>query len=181
MASSKALGAERFLADRAAPICGLDAAKSFALLSSKEKKYAHFLAIASWAGARVIQEQWTPQAKDLYDLLIATFSTGEKKLADLQSLQQSSGLEKGEWDSLLQYTIQVLGNLVNYKSFGFTKIVPRVPADKFEAVVSKSANASQALPLWNKLKDHIYSTDPESSLFIGKRSEGHVSNKLELT
>lgn len=176
MASSKALGAERFLADRAAPICGLDAAKSFALLSSKEKKYAHFLAIASWAGARVIQEQWTPQAKDLYDLLIATFSTGEKKLADLQSLQQSSGLEKGEWDSLLQYTIQVLGNLVNYKSFGFTKIVPRVPADKFEAVVSKSANASQALPLWNKLKDHIYSTDPESSLFIGKRSEGHVSN-----
>ncbi|KAF6765196.1 aflatoxin-detoxifizyme [Ephemerocybe angulata] len=147
------------------------------LYSSKENKYAHFLAIASWAGARVIQEQWTPQAKDLYDLLIATFSTGEKKLADLQSLQQSSGLEKGDSQRHNNASWpQVLGNLVNYKSFGFTKIVPRVPADKFEAVVSKSANASHALPLWNKLKDHIYSTDPESSLFIGKRSEGHVSN-----
>ena len=27
-----------------------------------------------------------------------------------------------------------------------------------------------------QLKEHIYSTTPESSLFIGKRSEGHVSN-----
>lgn len=27
-----------------------------------------------------------------------------------------------------------------------------------------------------QLKGHIYSTSPESSLFIGKRSLGHVSN-----
>jgi dipeptidyl-peptidase-3 len=32
MASAAALNAERFLADKAAPICGLDVAKSFALL-----------------------------------------------------------------------------------------------------------------------------------------------------
>jgi dipeptidyl-peptidase-3 len=94
------------------------------------------------------------------------------------------------------HCLQVLGNLVNYKTFGFTKILPRLPADKFEAVVSKSANASVALPLWNnvspvlytnksrltllfakhQLKDHIYASEPESSLFIGKRSQGHVSN-----
>jgi len=28
----------------------------------------------------------------------------------------------------------------------------------------------------NQLKDHIYAVSPESSLFIGKRNLGHVSN-----
>ena len=72
--------------------------------------------------------------------------------------------------------MQVLSNLVNYKSFGFTKIVPRLPAAKFEATISKSANSSKALPLWNKLKDHIYALSPEESLYIGKPKDGNISN-----
>jgi dipeptidyl-peptidase-3 len=88
---------------------------------------------------------------------------------------------------------QVMHNLVNYKSFGFTKIVPRVAESEFAKVVAASSNASNAVPLFNevshtifsdadllmtftKLKEHIYSVTPETSLFIGKRSEGHVSN-----
>ncbi|KAF9028032.1 aflatoxin-detoxifizyme [Hymenopellis radicata] len=157
--STASVHAERFLADRAAPLCSLDVAKSFDQLSSKEKLYTHYVTEASWAGARIIQEQWTPQASDLYDLLILTFSK-DGKLADLDTLQQTS---------------QVLSNLVNFKTFGFTKIIPRVGADKFEAVVEASAS-EQAISLFNKLKDHIYALSPESSLFIGKRHEGHVSN-----
>ena len=65
---------------------------------------------------------------------------------------------------------------MNYKSFGFTKIISRIPEDAFAAVVEKSANAANALPLWNELKGHIYQLEPESSNFIGKRSLGHVSN-----
>ncbi|RDB21380.1 Dipeptidyl peptidase 3 [Hypsizygus marmoreus] len=168
--------AERFLADRAAPLCSLDIAKSFGLLSSQEKKYAHFLTLASWAGARIIQGQWTPQATSLYDLLILMFSTANGTLDDLTALQERAGLSADEWEDLLQYTSQTLSNLVNYKTFGFTKIIPRVPLDKFEAAITHSANSKQALTLWNELKDHIYSLTPESSLFIGKRSLGHVSN-----
>ncbi|KAF8894608.1 aflatoxin-detoxifizyme [Infundibulicybe gibba] len=167
---------ERFLADRAAPVCSLDVAKSFNLLSTQEKKYTHFLTEASWAGARIIQEQWTPQSTSLYDLLILIFSTPDKKLADLPALQRHSGLTDEEWEDLLQYTSQVLSNLTNYKSFGFTKIIPRVSSAKFEAVVSKSANASKATALWSDLKEHIYASSPESSLFIGKRNLGHISN-----
>lgn len=47
---------------------------------------------------------------------------------------------------------QVLSNLVNFRSFGFTKIVPRVPEEKFAAVVEKSANAANAVPLWNEVR-----------------------------
>ena len=85
-------------------------------------------------------------------------------------------------------------NLANYKSFGFTKFVPRVPQVKFAAVVENSPNAANAVPLWNEvrnysplasistsftllqLKEHIYALEPEASLFIGKRELGNVSN-----
>ncbi|KAJ3997264.1 aflatoxin-detoxifizyme [Lentinula boryana] len=166
---------ERFLADRAAPLCSLDISKTFAQLSSKEKKYTHYVSEAAWAGARIIQAQWTPEANELYDLLILTFSH-DGHLADLETLRSASRLTPNEWEDILQYTIQVLSNLVNYRSFGFTKIIPRVSDLKFETVVQKSANSDRALALWFKLKEHIYATEPESSLFIGKRSEGHVSN-----
>ncbi|KAJ3838296.1 aflatoxin-detoxifizyme [Lentinula raphanica] len=166
---------ERFLADRAAPLCSLDISKTFAQLRSKEKKYTHYVSEAAWAGARIIQAQWTPEANELYDLLILTFSD-HGNLTNLQTLQSASGLASDEWEDLLQYTVQVLSNLTNYRSFGFTKIIPRLSETKFEAVIRKSANSDQALALWSKLKGHIYSTQPESSMFIGKRSEGHVSN-----
>ncbi|KAL6298245.1 aflatoxin-detoxifizyme [Sparassis latifolia] len=167
--------AERFLADRAAPLCSLDVAKSFTQLSSKEKKYAHYVGQASWAGARIIQDQWTPYAHKLHKLLLLTFSSGGR-LADLESLKQRSAVSPEEWEDLMQYTSQVLSNLVNYRSFGFTKIVPRISQDTFAAVVEKSANASEALALWAELKDHIYQVVPESSNFIGKPRLGQVSN-----
>ncbi|KAG6818124.1 hypothetical protein H0H87_000029 [Tephrocybe sp. NHM501043] len=176
MTDAHATATERFLADRASPLCSLDIAKSFGQLSSQEKKYAHFLSLASWAGARIIQGQWTPQASDLYDLLILTFSTQNGTLADLNALQQQAGLTAEEWDDLFQYTTLVLGNLVNFKTFGFTKVVPRVSVNKFEAVVQRSQNSQKALELWSNLKEHIYALSPESNLFIGKRSLGHVSN-----
>ncbi|KAF9564650.1 aflatoxin-detoxifizyme [Agrocybe pediades] len=176
MTTSAAVNAERFLADRTAPVCSLEIGASFAQLSEKEKKYTHFLGLASWAGARIIQGQWTAQAQDLYDLLILTFSDGKDSLADLAELQKASELNATEWEDLLQYASQVLSNLVNFKTFGFTKIIPRVSSDKFEAVVSKSPSKDKALPLWNSLKEHIYATTPESSLFIGKRNLGHISN-----
>ncbi|EMD38545.1 hypothetical protein CERSUDRAFT_82823 [Gelatoporia subvermispora B] len=169
------VAAERYLADRAAPLCNVDVAASFALLSLREKKYAHYLGQASWAGGKIIQGQWTSQAEKLHQLLILTFSENGK-LADLEALRKKADLTPTEWDDLLQYTIQALSNLVNYKSFGNSKFIPRVSADKFAAAVQHSANASQAIPLWTELKEHIYELSPEEANFIGKRSLGHVSN-----
>ncbi|KAF9005642.1 aflatoxin-detoxifizyme [Cyathus striatus] len=174
--ASASVHAERFLADKDAPLCSLNVASSFNQLSSREKKYAHYLTLASWAGARIIQGQWTPEARDLYDLLVLTFSDTNNALADLDKLKAESGISEANWTDLLQYTTQVLSNLVNYKSFGFTKIVPRIPAEKFASVVLHSENKDKVASLWESLKGHIYATSPESSLFIGKRNLGHVSN-----
>jgi dipeptidyl-peptidase-3 len=50
----------------------------------------------------------------------------------------------------------VLSNLVNYKSFGFTKFIPRLPEDKFLAVVAGSAQAPSALVLWSQVSEYVY-------------------------
>ncbi|KAF7304876.1 Dipeptidyl peptidase 3 [Mycena kentingensis (nom. inval.)] len=172
---SSSLLAEKFLADKAPPLCSLEAASSFALLSDKEKRYTYYLTKAAWEGARIIQSQWTPFATDLYDLLILTFSDAGK-LADLDQLKQKAGISDADFEAISQYASQTLSNLVNYKSFGFSKFIPRASAEAFGALVKASANATTATALWAKLKDHIYAVTPEASLSIGKPSQGHVSN-----
>ncbi|KAH9048108.1 aflatoxin-detoxifizyme [Lactarius hengduanensis] len=168
-----ALAAERFLTDRNAPIVSLQIDAVFAQL--REKKYAHFLSEASWAGARIILGQWTPYTEKLFDLLILVF--GENgTITNVDTLKEKSGLSTDEWERILEFASQVLSNLANYKSFGFTKFVPRVPQDKFAAVIENSPNAANAVPLWNELKEHIYALEPEASLFIGKSELGQVSN-----
>ncbi|KAH9001280.1 aflatoxin-detoxifizyme [Lactarius akahatsu] len=168
-----ALAAERFLTDRNAPIASLQIDAAFAQL--REKKYAHYLSEASWAGARIILGQWTPYTEKLFDLLILVF--GENgTITNVDTLKEKSGLSTDEWERVLEFASQVLSNLANYKSFGFTKFVPRVPQDKFTAVIENSPNAANAVPLWNELKEHIYALEPEASLFIGKSELGQVSN-----
>lgn len=66
----------------------------------------HHISEASWAGARIIQEQWTEQAQSLYDLIILVFSENGR-LANLEALKKKSGVTDEEWEDLLQYSSQV--------------------------------------------------------------------------
>ncbi|KAJ7582725.1 aflatoxin-detoxifizyme [Mycena floridula] len=163
-----------FLTDRAPPLCSLEVGEAFSLLTPTEKKYTHYLNVASWAGAKIVMAQWTAQAIDIHDLLVLTFSTEDGKLSDMAALQKKSDSSDEEWEDILQYA--VLSNLVNYKSFGFQKILPRFTPETFERVVKQSANVDKVEPLWTKLKDHIFASSPASSLLIGKNNEGHTTN-----
>ncbi|KAF8502555.1 aflatoxin-detoxifizyme [Hysterangium stoloniferum] len=167
-----------YFADLTTPFCGLNVATPFSLLTSNEKMYIHWLNKASWAGASIIQGQWTSSATKLYNLLITIFSNGDTppKLADLKALKAKAGLNDEEWHALLQYASQVLSNLVNYRSFGFSKIVPRISAEKFKAVVDACASSQAASRLWQTLEHNIYTVEPASELLIGKPANGQVSN-----
>ncbi|KAG0659062.1 hypothetical protein C6P46_005358 [Rhodotorula mucilaginosa] len=179
--AAAAVNKERFLADKAQglPVCSLNIADSFKQLTQREKSYAHYMSAASWAGARIIMRQTTPQAEKLFNLLIATFSAAQSsepaKLAALEQLKSKSGVSDAEWADVLAYSAQVLSNLANFRSFGATKFVPRVSQEAFEAVVKASERADLAVPLWNELKEEIYALEPEAALSIGKPSAGHVS------
>lgn len=47
---------------------------------------------------------------------------------------------------------------MNYKSFGFTKFIPRIPKEKFEAVVKASPNSPNALGVWESACVHDVGT-----------------------
>ncbi|TFK97989.1 aflatoxin-detoxifizyme [Pterulicium gracile] len=169
---------DRYLADKTSSFSRLQIADAFEQLTSKEKKYAHYLGQASWGGLGIIQGQYTQHAQALYKLLLLIFADTSLNHAnaDLSAAKTASQLTDAEYEDLLQYASQVVSNLANYKSFGATKFIPRVSQDKFEAFVNQSPNASQAKPLWDQLKSHIYSLEPEAALTIGKPSKGHTSN-----
>lgn len=67
-----------------------------------------------------------------------------------------------------------MSNLVNYRTFGDIKFIPRLDVAAFETVVQASGNP-QAKELWPRVKHYIYSSDP-SELQIGQPSEGHISS-----
>jgi dipeptidyl-peptidase-3 len=118
--------------------------------------------------------QWTPFTEKLFDLLILTFSENGT-ITNINTLKEKSGLSEDEWDRILEFAsqviaylsdhltrliivnvnVQALSNLANYKSFGFTKFVPRVPQEKFCTVVENSPNAANAVPLWNEVRNHL--------------------------
>ncbi|MBW0514372.1 hypothetical protein O181_054087 [Austropuccinia psidii MF-1] len=178
MAQSSALSQSRYQADSNPPICSLNVSSSFNSLTKTEKLYAHWMSRASWEGARIIMNQWTPQAEDLFDFILSLFgsSSNPTRPASFASLRKKSGLCDLEWNQLLDYSAQVLSNLANYKSFGATKFIPRCPPEAFQALVKVSERSAEAKQLWEKLRQEIYSLEPQGLLDIGKPSAGHLSN-----
>ncbi|KAJ3192995.1 hypothetical protein HK101_005613 [Irineochytrium annulatum] len=165
-----------YLTDSDAPVCKLDAKKHFDALSEKEALYAHYINKASWAGFSVLNGQMSAESSKLVKMFSAMFKAPGDKLVsrDLDSLKATSKLSDEDWTHFLEYAVQVLYNGGNYKSFGDTKFVPRVPQDKFEAVV-KAAGVPEALTTFNNLKSVIYAMEPKASLLLGYVDEGHVS------
>ncbi|TNY19974.1 peptidase family M49-domain-containing protein [Rhodotorula diobovata] len=168
---------DRYLADKAPPVCSLNIADSFKALTKQEKLYSHYLSDASWAGARIIMRQTSAASEKLFDLLVATFSSAADptKLANLAQLKHKSGVSDEDWDAVLAYAAQVFSNLSNFRSFGATKFIPRAAQDAFAAVVAAAERSSVALPLWKELASEIYALTPEASLSIGKPTAGHTS------
>ncbi|PLW35306.1 hypothetical protein PCANC_16424 [Puccinia coronata f. sp. avenae] len=167
---------ERHLADIAPPICSLNVATSFARLTRQEKLYAHWMSRASWHGARIIMNQWTPTSETIYDFILALFRPSNPTAPAALLSNPPTQLTPTEWEQVLDYSAQLLSNLCNYKSFGATKFIPRCGPSTFEALIELSADPAHARSLWEKVKDDMYSLDPVPSLDIGKPSAGHLSN-----
>lgn len=69
---------------------------------------------------------------------------------------------------------QCLSNLVNYRTFGDIKFIPRLSLASFQAVV-QATGSQRAQDLWAQVSESIYSSTPAEALQIGKPADGHVS------
>ncbi|GAA5907639.1 dipeptidyl-peptidase III [Sporobolomyces salmoneus] len=170
---------QRYLADKAPPVCSLQIKDSFSNLTKEEKLYSHYISKACWSGGRIIMRQTTDTAEQLCDLIISTFGASDQapnKLGDFGQLKSKSGVTQEDWEGTLAYCAQVLSNLSNMKSFGATKFIPRSSESAFRSIVAASPRASTALPLFDSLSSTIYFLTPAESLSIGFPADGHVSS-----
>ncbi|KAI9319493.1 peptidase family M49-domain-containing protein [Dichotomocladium elegans] len=166
----------RYLAEEHTPYSFLAAKPYFDSLTAREKNYAHYMARASFEGTRIIIRQTNPDAEGIYDLILQVFGDGTgNNMADIEQLAAKSGVSSEAFNQFLEYSAQFIGNLSNYKSFGDEKFIPRIPAADVEKIIAASARPDEALALFNKVKDEIYSIEPVERNLLGFPDEGHLS------
>lgn len=159
---------KNYLADSPPTIVALPIAPHFNALNEQEKLYSHYLSVACFAGTRVVLRQVSPESEHIYDLIIELYHHCR---GDWSSLKQASGLSDDDFTAFLNYSAQFLGNCGNFKSFGDSKFIPRLPQSQFEALAAQSA---AALKLYQRVQASLYFTDEEHSL-LGYPDK-HVSN-----
>ncbi|KAI8907588.1 peptidase family M49-domain-containing protein, partial [Entophlyctis helioformis] len=170
-----------FHADTSLPIVRLEISKHFKALTPTERLYAHFIGRSSWAAARVISETMSHDSPALVSLFLDLFtepstrrSASPKLRSDMATLKATSGASDATWTLFLEYAVQVLDNLSNFRSFGDRKFVPRLPPSDFEAILAKIAPPGVASQ-FAALKPVIFDLKPASRCLIGFPGDGHVS------
>lgn len=71
--------------------------------------------------------------------------------------------------------MQFLGNCGNYKGFGDSKFIPRLPAAAFEALASTTAETKAAFEKASKTGGGIYETNEQSLMHLGYSEGGHMT------
>lgn len=153
----------RFTLPNDTGICLLECRQAFEALSVQEKKYAHFIAQASWHGSLICLFQTSPESPGIFLLFQKIFR--EETATELKAVALSNGLTEEEFQAFLIYVAGFYGNMGNYKSFGDTKIIPNLEQDKFSKLVKASAifkkDSSGMEKLLDQILGRIYNLEPK--------------------
>jgi dipeptidyl-peptidase-3 len=141
------------------PVVELEATKAFGMLTPKEQSYAHALGRADWEGAKICLLQCSAESAPIFSLLQLVFSA--QPVAELSAAATAAGLSDGELAQALMYCAAFYGNVGNYKSFGDTKFVPELPAERFQLLLTAGkADAAKVEALWTECCARMYSLPP---------------------
>lgn len=95
----------------AAPIHQLLIRTAFSGLTEQEKLYAHYLSCAAWHGARIVLHQTSPEASEIFDLIMELYASCS---GDWQNLAQRQKVSADEMGQFLEYAATFLSNIGNY-------------------------------------------------------------------
>ncbi|KAL2757529.1 hypothetical protein ACRALDRAFT_1028798 [Sodiomyces alcalophilus JCM 7366] len=159
----------QYLTDAPPSVVRLEIEKHFEALTDKQKRYAHFISKASFAGNRIVLRQVSPESEDIYDFLISLHKASG---GDWDGLAKKAGIDETQLTQFLEYAAQFLGNSGNYKSFGDAKFIPRCDESTFAALAKTSTDAQR---FYDATKGAIFSTDKPSLLHLGYPDKGHMT------
>ncbi|KAI9903085.1 hypothetical protein N3K66_002437 [Trichothecium roseum] len=158
-----------FLADNPPSVVRLEIEKHFEALNDKQKRYAHFISKASFAGTRIVLRQLSPESEPIYDLIISLHKSCN---GDWTALGKKAGVEEQEVTYFLEYAAMFLGNTGNYKSFGDSKFIPRCSDKSVAALASTSPEAAK---FYEATNGAIFSSDKSALMHLGFPDAGHMT------
>ncbi|KAK5106634.1 hypothetical protein LTS08_000755 [Lithohypha guttulata] len=130
----------------------MEVANPFASLDENEKLYAHHLSRAAWYGTRIIVQQVSPEANDIFDLILEVHRSCE---GDWSGMTTELGIEQTEMQQFLSYAATFLSNIGNFYGRGDQKSVPNISRDILVKLASKSDTR-----LLDKIGDALFSGPP---------------------
>ncbi|KAI1082862.1 peptidase family M49 [Whalleya microplaca] len=160
---------QHYLADAPPSVVRLEIEKHFDALNDKQKRYAHFISRASFAGSRIVARQISPESEPIFNFILALH---KESGGDWKALQAKAGISDEHLDQFLQYAAQFLGNNGNYKSFGDAKFIPRCPESAFAALATTSPDAQR---FYNETSGGIFSSEKPALMHLGYPEEGHMT------
>ncbi|KAF4283642.1 hypothetical protein KXV70_007486 [Aspergillus fumigatus] len=164
---------QHYLADSPPTVVRLEIKSHFdALKDGKLRKYAHYLSRAAFEGTRITLRQVSPESEPIYDLIIALYNACN---GDWVSLARKTKVSDEHLRFFLEYAAQFLGNCGNYKGFGDSKFIPRLPVAAFEALASITPDAKAAFEKANRTGGGIYETSNQSLMHLGYTEGGHMT------
>nr|WOD46483.1 hypothetical protein [Trichoderma atroviride] len=160
---------KHYLADQPPTVVRLEIEKHFSLLTEQQKRYAHFISKAAFAGSRIVLRQLSPESEPIYDLIITLHKSTN---GDWNALAKKAGVEESELNLFLEYTGMFLGNMGNYKSFGDAKFIPRCTE---KTVAALAATSPEAQKFYEATKGAIFSHEDPASMHLGFLDAGHMT------
>ncbi|KAL4939768.1 hypothetical protein BDV06DRAFT_198123, partial [Aspergillus oleicola] len=165
---------QHYLADSPPSVVRLDVKHHWDNLKDKNlRKYGHYISRAAFEGTRVTLRQVSPESEPIYDLILALHKACDGKWPELA---QKTNVSEENLRFFLEYSAQFLGNCGNYKGFGDSKFIPRLPVDALEALSSATAETKAAFQKANTTGGGIYETAEQSLMHLGYPEAGHMTS-----
>lgn len=126
---------------------------------------------AAFEGIRITLRQVSPESEPIYDLIISLHRACN---GDWASLAKKTNVSSENLRFFLEYSVQFLGNCGNYKGFGDSKFIPRLPPSALEALASATPESKAAFDKASKNGGGIYETE-QSLMHLGYPGAGHMT------
>ncbi|GLA82540.1 hypothetical protein AtubIFM56815_006725 [Aspergillus tubingensis] len=164
---------QHYLADSPPTVVRLEVKSHFDNLTDpKLRKYAHYLSRAAFEGTRITLRQVSPESEPIYDLILELHRACDGNWSELA---QKTNVSDEHLRYFLEYATQFLGNCGNYKGFGDSKFIPRLPVEALQALASATPKTKAAFDLANSTGGGIYETDEQSRMHLGYPEGGHMT------
>ena len=115
----------------------------------------------------------SPESEAIYDLILSLHKAFSGNWAEVQA---KSGISDEDLQYFLEYAAQFLGNCGNYKGFGDSKFIPRLPPTKFEKLVAIDPVAEQLFKSISHGDGGIYANTKNPGLMHLGWPDRHLSN-----